>query len=313
MRFAKTQTIVMTNQKGGCGKTSSTVSLAAAFAHLGYSVCVVDTDPQCNTTQNFGIIPNDLIAESKFTLVDAYMKKRPARSIEIDFGNRFTGNGGDLTLIPGHPGLASVTPRLEADVQAEIASEEASILDADDIRHEHRNRLRESLKSLHGKHDLIIVDTPPNLGFLMTTSLICADWYIIPVFASGYDLNGLETLMRTIKKIRSNYNPEIKLAGVLQGNFDRSTKLDAQVYDQLKKTFGEQLVFNTTIGRSVRFRESTFSSKTIFEFDNAEQQAGQFVELVKEMLNRAKKGASNPLPKVEKHSGNAGKEVVANV
>lgn len=287
----------MVNQKGGCGKTSSTICMGAAFAELGYKVCIVDTDPQCNASETFGVKPDQLAKEGSFTLADVYLTKKPAADALIDFGERFNGN---LFLLAGNRGLSSVYPRLEADLQKMIANEEASPLDADDIRNEHRLRLRRSLDSLRSGFDVVLIDTPPNLDFLMTTTLIAADWFVIPVFPSGYDLSGLETLTRTVEKVRSRYNSALRLAGVLLGNFDRSTSLDREIHELLKRKFGEQLVFHTTIGRSVRHRECTLMQQTIFEHPDAHPQAEQYLDLVREMVSRGAKGATiNPLPEVE--------------
>jgi chromosome partitioning protein len=297
VKFPKTQVVALVNQKGGCGKTSSTISIGAAFAHLGYKTCIVDTDPQCNATETFGVRPDEHAKAGKFTLADAYLTMKPAADVLIDFGDRF---GGNLFLLPGNRGLSSVYPRLEAELQRMIANEEASPLDADDIRSEHRLRLRKSLESLKGKFDMVLIDTPPNLDFLMTTALIAADWFIIPVFPSGYDLSGLTTLTVTVEKVRSRYNPTLRLAGVLLGNYDRSASLDRQIHKMLTDKFGETLVFKTTIGRSVRHRESTLMQKTIFEHPEGAPQGEQYLDLVREMLSRGTKGASvTPLPEVE--------------
>src|SRR5215467_5321182 len=102
MRFKETQIITFANQKGGCGKTSSAISVAAAFAVSGYSVCVLDTDSQCNTTDTFGIDPDEHIRGGHPTLADIYLKRMPASEVEVTFGNRF---GGLLSLIPGHKAL----------------------------------------------------------------------------------------------------------------------------------------------------------------------------------------------------------------
>jgi chromosome partitioning protein len=299
MRFSQTQVITFANQKGGCGKTSSSVSVAAAFAAMGYKACIVDTDPQCNSTQNFGVNVDTLVDEGRYTLADAYLMKRPASDIAIDFGERFQGR---LSLVPGNRGLTSVEPRLEAELQVAISHDDSSILDADDIRSEHRQRLRRSLDSLRGIYDVIIIDTPPNLGFLMTTALIAADWFIVPVFPSGYDLNGLQALVRTVDKVRKAYNPKLRLAGVLLGNFDKSATLDRQIHERLIAKFGSDLVFQTTIGRSVRHREATLYNRTIFEHADSEVHAQQYVDLVREMINRGQKGIAgvtvNPLPDV---------------
>src|SRR5215831_15851421 len=196
MRFQKTHVIVLANQKGGCGKTTTAVSLAAGFAHEEFSVCLVDTDPQCNATDTFGISRDELARAGRFTIADAYLAKKAAREIELGFGDRFQNH---LSLVAGHRGLGTVPHRLEAQLQATLTNENYSELDADDLKNEHRQRLKNSLDSLRGVRDAIIIDTPPELGFLMTSSLIAADWFIIPVFPSGYDLKGLETLTRTVE------------------------------------------------------------------------------------------------------------------
>ena len=300
MRYAKTQEITLANQKGGCGKTSTTVSLAAAFAESGYSVCVLDTDQQCNATETFGVTQDRLKQEGRFTLADVYLSKRPTLECLIDFGTRFEGR---LQLIPGHPGLNTVASRLETEIQTQIANEEYSILDADDLRSEHRQRLRQSLNSLQGYFDVVRIDTPPDLGFLMTTALVAADWFIIPVFPSGYDLKGLETLTRTVDKIRKRYNPKLRRAGVLLGNFDRNAKLDSDIHDLLRSRFGDQLVFQTKIGRSVKHREATVHCQTIFEHVRDTPPAEQYLDLVREMINRGRRSETNsvhnPLPDEE--------------
>ena len=297
MRFAKTQVITLANQKGGCGKTSTTVSMAAAFAELGYSVCVLDTDQQCNATETFGVTQDELKREGRFTLADVFLSRKPAIQCLYDFEDRFSGH---LHLIPGHPGLNTVSSRLETEIQTQIANEEYSILDADDLRAEHRRRLSDSLESLRGKFDLVLIDTPPDLGFLMTAALVAGDWFVIPVFPSGYDLKGLETLTRTVDKVRKRYNPKLRLAGVLLGNFDRSAKLDSDIHAHLKARFGDQLVFETTIGRSVKHREATVYCQTIFEHARGTPPADQYLELARELINRGQKSSTganqNPLP-----------------
>jgi chromosome partitioning protein len=133
----------------------------------------------------------------------------------------------------------------------------------------------------------------------MVSTLVAADWFIIPVFPSGYDLKGLELLMRTVAKVRERYNPELRLAGVLLGNYDKTAILDRDIHQMLKKRFGEEVVFNTTIGRSVRMRDATVRGVTIFELPEAQAQAQQFLTLIHEMINRGSKRKDqtlNPLP-----------------
>src|SRR3954468_11070683 len=168
MRFRETQVIVFANQKGGCGKTSSTVSTTAAFADQGYSVCVVDTDPQCNATDNLGVDPDQSIRDGRYTLADAYLSKVPATKIRVIPEGRF---GGRLSVVPGHRALSSVSARLENEVIQYLTDENTSHLDGEDLRREHRLRLRHSLDSLRGEVDVVLIDTPPNLDFLMTSAL----------------------------------------------------------------------------------------------------------------------------------------------
>jgi chromosome partitioning protein len=283
MRFQRTHVIVLANQKGGCGKTTTAVSLAAGLAHEGYSVGLVDTDPQCNATDTFGIDRDDLTKAGRFTIADAYLAKKPALEIELGFGDRFQER---LTLIAGHRGLGTVPHRLDAQVQATITNDNYSELDSDDLKNEQRLRLKNSLDSLRGIHDVVIIDTPPELGFLMTSSLMAADWFIIPVFPSGYDLKGLETLTRTVEKVQKRYNPRLKLLGVLVGNFDARTKLDSDVQKILARDFGEHLVFRTTIHRAVKHREATVYGQTIHERAPGELASEQFLALTREVIDR---------------------------
>ena len=283
MKLRHTHVIAMTNQKGGCGKTTATVGLAAALAELGYSATVVDTDPQCNATDTFDIDRDQLAKDGRLTLADAYMAKRLARDIEFDFGDRF---GGNLTLVPGHRGLGTVRHRLETELQAAIAEGKYSDLDAEDIKNEHRQRLRRSLDSLRGQRDVILIDTPPDLDFLQSTALIAADWIVIPMFASGYDLGGLETLMRTVQKVRERYNANLPVLGVLLGNVDPRAKLDSDIHGALVNHFGSERVFETVLNRSVKHREATTNGLTIIEHARGQQPAEQFLMLAREVISR---------------------------
>ena len=283
MKLRRTHVIAMTNQKGGCGKTTATIGLAAALVAEGCSVAVVDTDPQCNATDTVDINRDQLAREGKLTLADAYLAQAPARSIEYHFGDRF---GGHLTVVPGHRGLGTVRARLESELQVAIANGTYSDLDAEEIKSEHRQRLKKSLASLRGQRDIVLIDTPPDLDFLQSTALIAADWVIIPVFASGYDLDGLETLTRTVQKVRERYNAELSLLGVLLGNVDQRAKLDSDIYAALIKFFGQDSVFETVLHRFVKHREATVNGKTIIEHAPGHQAAEEFLTLAREVLQK---------------------------
>jgi chromosome partitioning protein len=305
MRLERTQIISLVNQKGGCGKTTASVSLAAAFALEGYSVSLVDTDPQCNATETFGVDHDSLIEQGHYTLADAYLTKKAAREIEYPFPEeRFEGR---LTVVPGHRALGTVSHRLESQLQATIANDDYSDLDADDIKNEHRHRLKQSLDTLRGQRDIVVIDTPPDLGFLMTTSLVASDWFIIPVFPSGYDLKGLEKLWTNVEKVRTRFNPGLRLLGVLLGNYDSRPKLDSDIQKMLASKFGSELIFSTVIHRSVKHREASIYNRTIFEHAEGQQAADQFRALAREVLARLEKASqaakASPEEKVEANRG----------
>ena len=285
MKLPKTQTVVFANQKGGCGKTTGSVSVAAALARLGYTTTIVDIDPQCNATDSFGVNRDELAKQRKFSVADAYMSKVALSNIQITLPGRFNDN---LTVVPGYRGLSSVQPRLEAEMHGQLANEQSSDLDADDLRNEQRARLRSAITSLQGKQDFVVIDTPPDLGFLLTTALIAADWYIIPVFPSGYDLRGLETLARTVEKVRERYNPTLRLLGVLIGNFDPRAKLDRDIQQMLGEKFGGERIFSI-VNRSVKHREAPIYGLTIFEHQGGEQGSEQYEQVAREVIERIEK------------------------
>lgn len=276
MKLSRTVVIAMTNQKGGCGKTTTTVSLAAGLARLGYRVVVVDTDPQCNATDSFGLERDSLLKDGYFTVADAYLARRPISEIVVNFPDRFDSA---LFVAPGHRGLSSVPQRLESELQEQLVGDGQSALDADDIRNEQRTRLRNSIASVNGQIDVVLIDTPPDLGFVMTTALVAADYFLIPVFPSGYDLKGLETLAGTADKIQKRLNPGLQLLGVVLGNMDTNARLDSDIRQMLQDKFGQDRVFRTAIGRSVKHREAPVYGRTIFEHAHGTTAATQFAEL----------------------------------
>lgn len=283
MKLPRTQTIVFANQKGGCGKTTASVSIAASLALEGYSTTLLDVDQQCNATDTFGLDRDEMAKAGHFTVADVYLSKKPIAEIQVPLTGRFNDN---LSIVLGNRGLSAIQPRLEAEVQTRIAGEQASDLDADDLRNEHRMRLRNSIASISGQRDFIVIDTPPELGFCMTTALLAADWYVIPVFPSGYDLKGLETLTKTVEKVQKRYNPKLKLLGVLLGNIDGRAKLDKDIQKMLSGMFGEDRLFQTAISRSVKHREATVYGRTIFEHASDEASSQQFTAVTREIIQR---------------------------
>jgi chromosome partitioning protein len=298
----KTTIIALANQKGGCGKTTSSVSIASGLARRGRSVCLVDTDPQCNASDTFGLDRDGLENEGKLSLADCFLAKAPARDVRLNFDERFDGR---LSLVLGHRALGAVPHQLEAELRASTVRDDHSELDGDDFKNEHRRRLKNSLASLRGHFDFVIVDTPPELGFLMTSALIASDYFIIPVFPSGYDLKGLERLLQNVAKVQKHYNPHLALLGVVLGNFDARAKLDSDVRAMLITKFGEGTMFHTVINRGVRHREATVYGRTIFEHAEGESAAEQFLALSDEILVRVDTAAGEPSTPVLAEAANA--------
>ena len=266
MLLNQTHTIVICNQKGGCGKTTSSVNAGAALAEAGYRVCLIDMDPQCNLTNNFKdkldavSIDGDTDAEY-FTIFDVMVGNQKAEDSAITFPDHYDGN---LSIIPGVKNLSSISRIFDNTIQATIASENHSDIDADDIRVEQRHVLKEAFKSLEGKFDFIIVDTPPDLDFLLTVSLIAADWTIIPVQPSEYDVEGIVALIDTIRKVRERYNPSLGFMGVLLCRYVHRINLDKGFLAMLSEEFGDELML-PPVGNYKDCREAPTDHVTVLE------------------------------------------------
>ena len=153
------------------------------------------------------------------------------------------------------------------------------------MKEEQRQRLRTSLDSLRGKFDVVFIDTHPDLSYLTTSALIAADWMLVPVFPSGYDLDGLNKLKVMRAKVQERYNPGLNFLGVLLGRYDMRTKLDDDIYQMLCSQFSEK-VFSTRISGSVRHREAPLYGLSVLEHAPTDQAAEQFRRLTQEVLQR---------------------------
>jgi chromosome partitioning protein len=283
MKLQRTHIVAFANQKGGCGKTTSAVSIAAALAVDGYTVCLVDTDQQCNATTTFGIDSEELKEQGRPTVAEAYLSKTPAAKIQIPLTERFEGR---LSIVPSHRALHGVGEMLEAEIRATIAQQGLSDLDSDDMKNEHRGRLKNSLASLRGKVDFVIIDTPPELRFLTTSVLIASDWFVIPIFPSRFDLDGLQRLLSNTQKVQKHFNPGLRLAGVILANVNMRTKLDKDLRERLSDQFGADVLFGTPVTNSVVHRQATMNYQTIFEFAPDEQASQQYMAIARELVSR---------------------------
>jgi chromosome partitioning protein len=251
-----TKTIAVLNQKGGVGKTTTTLNLGAYLAQAGSSVLIIDADPQGNATSGLGLSPNQY-KNTTYELLLGNAKITEAVQ-------NTTSNG--LFIVPANTSLAAAEVEL-----VELPKREF--------------RLKESLAA--ATHDYILIDCPPALGLLTVNALTAADFVLIPVQAEYYALEGLGHLLETVQRVRQTINPSLDLLGVVLTMFDKRTSLSEQVMQEIAHHFGDKL-FKTVIPRNVRLAEAPSYGKTIAEHDKWSKGARAYKALAKEVGTRTK-------------------------
>ncbi len=248
--------IAIANQKGGVGKTTTSVNLSACLADKGYNVLLIDIDPQGNSTSGLGIHKKSL----KKSIYEVMINGEPIEKsiIQTEFKN--------LYVCPSNIDLAGAEIEL-----VEIESREYC--------------LKSAVGSVIDEYDFIIIDCPPSLGLLTINAFTCTDSILVPIQCEYYALEGLSQLTNTIKKVKKHLNKELDIEGVLLTMFDARTNLAIQVVDEVKKYFPKK-VFTTIIPRNVRLSEAPSFGQPIIKYDLRSRGAQCYIELTDELIER---------------------------
>jgi chromosome partitioning protein len=249
------------NQKGGVGKTTTTVNLAAALAAIGQRVLVVDLDPQGNATMGSGVNKRDL----KTSIYDVLLGSATVSEARLH------------------------SERVGYDVLG--ANRELAGAEIELVAMEYRDRrLKLALAEVAGEYDFVLIDCPPSLSLLTLNGLTCANGVVVPMQCEYFALEGLSDLVNTVKQVHANLNRDLQLIGLLRVMFDPRITLQTQVSEQLKAHFGDK-VFDTVIPRNVRLAEAPSYGLPGVVFDPASKGATAFVEFAHEMIRRVIKPA----------------------
>jgi chromosome partitioning protein len=250
------KTFCIANQKGGVGKTTTAVNLAAGLAAIGQRVLLIDLDPQGNATMGSGVIKSEL----RHTIYQVLIGEQALAQVRVQ------AEAAGYDLLPANRDLAGA---------------ELDLVDLDQREH----RLRQALSGHQADYDFVLIDCPPSLSMLTLNGLCAADGVIVPMQCEYFALEGLSDLVNTIKAVHRNFNPQLKLIGLLRVMFDPRMTLQQNVSDQLVQHFGDK-VFATLIPRNVRLAEAPSYGLPGVVFDKGSKGAQAYVNFGREMVER---------------------------
>ena len=248
--------IAITNQKGGVGKTTTSVNLSSCLAYEGKRTLIIDCDPQCNTTSGLGYSKEDY----NLSVYDCLINPEKTREAIIKTKYR------NLYLLPSSSDLSAA--------EIELAFEEKREL-----------FLKKALSSVRDVFDFIIIDAPPALGMITINIMTASDSVLIPIQCEYYALEGLSQLISTVRKIKKTYNKKIEIEGVLGTMYDGRTNLSIQVLDEVKKFFPD-LVYKSIIPRNIKLSEAPSFGEPIIKYDRTSKGADAYVSLAKEVIKK---------------------------
>ena len=249
-----TKIISLSNQKGGVGKTTTAVNVAAAMGLLGKKTLIIDLDPQGNTTSGLGFDKRS-VKQSTYDVLDGDATPEEITK-KTDFDN--------LSLMPSNINLAGLDARINL-----FSGKEA--------------RLKNKISNFKNNYDYIFIDCPPSLGIVTINALCASDSVLVPIQGEYFALEGLSQLMNTIKIIKRHHNADLDIEGILMTMFDSRLNLTKQVMEEVKKNFPNK-VFETVIPRTVRISEATSFGKPVVHFDKSNKGSLAYINLAKEIL-----------------------------
>jgi chromosome partitioning protein len=251
------RTICIANQKGGVGKTTTTVNLSAALSYIGKRVLILDMDPQGNASSGIGIKRHECQGANIYhALVGDMTLAEVIKKTEVP----------NLSIAPANPDL----------VGAEIELVDVS---------QREFRLKQAVQSVSSQFDYVLIDCPPSLGLLTVNALCAADSFLVPLQCEYYALEGLSQLLNTAGLIKKKLNPDLKIEGIVLTMFDSRNNLSHQVVNEIQSHFGDK-VFSAIIPRNVRLSEAPSHGKSIFAYDDKSVGAKKYQELAAELNAR---------------------------